>query len=197
MDRDRDSINIQLGQNSMVHLARNIEKPEHSQIRQRLAGQKAKEQIVLKDEAICMRNPFMNDEELIPAFFVGCTSPNRVYLCTPELAERFIKLQRGLQFYLTVLLMADLPKAPIELFVGFIGAIQFGDHWFRSKVVDMKNYPDVTVFLVDIALFLNVNARDILHLPDGLKTSPKTLLSCSFSGVRPHSGTVWDRKATQ
>jgi len=101
----------------MVHLAYNIEKPEHSEIRQQLAGQKAKGQIVLKEEAICMRNPFMNDEELIPAFFVGCTSPNAVYFRTPELAERFIKLQHGLQFYFKVQLRTDVPKAPIQLFL--------------------------------------------------------------------------------
>jgi len=83
LDGDIDSINLQVGQTSMADLiiSVNIEKPEHLQIRKQLAGRKAKEPIVLKDETMYTRNPIMNKEELalvVPAFFVGCTSPDDI-----------------------------------------------------------------------------------------------------------------------
>ncbi len=96
---------------------------------------------------------------LIPAFFVGCTSPSAVYFRTQELAKIFIKLQQDLRSYFGAQLV-DLSDGPTKLFVGFIGAIQSGDRWFRAKVVDVENYPETGVFLVAIALLLYVNAKD-------------------------------------
>jgi len=117
-------------------------------------------------------------------------------LRTPGLAERFIKVQHELRKYFGAQLI-DVSEESITLFVGFIGALQYDGQWFRVKVVDVEKYPDVAVLLFDIALSFNVNAREIRHLPDDLKTNPKTLLCFSFSGVRPSSGTIWSPKATQ
>jgi len=142
--------------------------------------------------------PIKNQEELtlISAIFVGCTSPNAIYLRTSELAESFIKLHHELQSYFQAQ-QISLCDAPVNLFVGFIGALQYGDQWFRVKVVNVDKYPDISVLLFDIALSLNVNAGEIHHLPGGWKTYPKTLLCFSFSGVRPPSGTAWGPEATE
>lgn len=200
LDGETDSINLQLGKTSMVQLELTIDLPKHSQIRKRLVEQEPKEQIVLvKGAIVSTRTPLPNHQEeltLIPAFFVGCISPNAVYFRTPKLAKRFIELQNDLRSHFEAQLM-HLPEGRIKLFVGFNGALQSGDRWFRAKVVDVGNYPEIGVYLVDVALFLYVNAKEILHLPDEFKTRPMTLLCLSFSGVHPPSGVDWDPKATK
>ena len=184
----------------MVQIDFIVNLPKHSQIRKRLAEQKAEEQIVSKEGTTTTRTPLPNHQELtlIPAFFVGCTSPNAVYFRTPKLANRFITLQHDLRSFFEAQLV-DLSEGPTKLFVGFICALQFDDRWFRAKVVDVENYPEIGVYLVDIAIFLYVNAKEILHLPGRFKTNPKTLLCFSFSGVCPPSGgsVDWDPKATK
>ncbi len=73
-------------------------------------------------------NPIKNQEELtlISAIFVGCTSPNAIYLRTPEFAEIFTKLHHELQSYFEAQ-KNSLCDAPVNLFVGFMGALQYGD----------------------------------------------------------------------
>ena len=85
----------------------------------------------------------------------------------------------------------------IHLKVGFVGAVKSQTIWYRVEVIDMANYPEIAVSLLDKPCFLKVHANIIRRLPEEMKRAHKMVLRCSLSRVFPLSGIEWNPKVTQ
>lgn len=187
----------------------NVELPEHYYIRQRLvsaigtAGHSiipptmivafppSSAAIEDKKIAIC----WTSEEELvIPVDFLECESPESIFFRTPGLMKQFVRLHNAVNSYFET--RKNSSDDPINFDVGYVCAVQSEDRWYRAVVVDVQEYPEIGVTLLDKGLCIKVDVNDIRRLPEGLKRAPRMILRCTLSDVYPLSGKEWGDQIT-
>ena len=102
-----------------------------------------------KKVAKCSR---FHEEETIPVTFVHCGSPENIFCRTPELVKKFIRLQSALRTFFSARKIPS-EETTIIFSIGLIYAVQYDGEWFRAEVVDIKEYPNITIFLLDVGCF--------------------------------------------
>lgn len=173
---DDDSINQQVGRTSMASFINKSPNKllEYSRIRENL----------------------LTSLMTHPVIFVDCKGPCSLYFRTPELMKEFIKIHNALQAHFAVNTEStEVPSINFEK--GFTCAVKYGQRWYRAVVADMEQYPSIGVSLLDKGDSCYVKADDIRRLPEELKGILSTVLCCSFDGIYPHSGTVWNEKIAE
>lgn len=132
------------------------------------------------------------DEISIPVRFVWCDSPHAIYFRTYEQRTQFDKLQIKLRNCLEGTKPIPIRKKN-KIEVGFKCAVYCDFDWWRAEVVDVEQFPDCSVLLVDKGYKRKVDLGDIYRLPPDLECYPRMILCCSLFGVYPPSGSTWDR----
>jgi len=133
--------------------------------------------------------PNVEEEMSIPITFVGCSSPEAVFFRNRELAKEFFSLQNALYVYFEA--HKESVEEPINFDVGFVCAVNCDGRWYRAEVMDMENYPEITVFLLDKGCSRTVSSTEIRRLPEGLDQTAATVICVSFSRIQPHPGSGW------
>jgi len=149
-----------------------------------------------EDEKRVAKCSGFQEEETIPVTFVHCESPENIFCRTPELVKKFIRLQSALRTFFSARKIPS-EETTIIFSIGLIYAVHYEGEWFRAEIVDIKDYPNITVSLLDVGCFRTVSSIDLHHLPEELTKLSKTVLCCSLHGIAPLCGTKWDVKATQ
>jgi len=134
-----------------------------------------------------------------PVTFIGARSPEALFFRTDELTDKFIKIQNALYNYFGGHQRGSvIDDESVSCDVGFVCAVQSDGRWYRAEVLENENHPDIVVYLLDKDLFVMVNAGEIRRLPEELTDIPRTVLSCSLSGIYPASGSLgWSHEVTQ
>ena len=150
------------------------------------------------DERGTKESTHLSHEEVsLLVSFVGCQSPSELLFRTTEMMQEFLKVHNALYTHFEVNGEASVTEEPIYFDVGFLCAVNHEGRWYRAQVVDMEQYPNVTVFLLDRGVTCNVAASEIRRIPGGLTRIPRTLIHCSLHGICPPSGNIWEEEVTQ
>ena len=200
---DSKSINLQVGGTIMARLGSNsIEFPEHYEIRRRLSAQRCMAYGPIIPSKISQieemsNSSMLNKEEVIisDVIFVRCLSPDALFFRTPELMKDFIRIQNLLFTYFEC--HRESVEEPINFDVGFLCAIQSERRWYRAAVIDVGEYPEISVYLIDKGLSRNIHASKIRRLPYGLDIVSRTVVQCALFKVYSPSGIIWDERVTQ
>ncbi len=147
-----------------------------------------------KQIAVC----WVNEEKMIiiPVLFFGCQSPESIFFHTPGLMKEFLKLQNTINSYFEAR-KDSLSDDPINFDVGYVCAVKRLRKWCRAEVVDVDEYPEIGLTLLDNGTSIKVNVKTIRRLPAGLNQAPRTILHCTLSDAYPLSGNEWDDHVTQ
>lgn len=198
------SINLQVGRTSMARLgSKIIELPEHYEIRRRLSAQRSMESdcpsipSTISQIKEISNNSKLNEEHAIisDVIFVRCESPDALFFRTAELMKEFLRIHNLLFSYFES--HKESIEETINFDVGFLCAIQSDRRWYRAEVIDVEEYPKITVCLIDKGFSRKVHASKIHRLPYGLDYVPRTLVQCSLSRLYPPSGTTaWNERVT-
>jgi len=150
-----------------------------------------------EDEKKISKFSGFQEEEKIPVTFVSCQSPESIFFRTPELVRKFIRVQDSLRSFFVSGRKVPSEEATVNFSIGLLCAVHHEGKWFRAEVMDIKYYPDIIVFLLDVGYSLKVSASYVHRLPEEYAKLPRTVLRCSLYGIGPLSETKLDGKATQ
>ena len=139
------------------------------------------------------------DHVILPVTFAGAQSPDALFFRTPELSGKFVQIQNALYNYFDCQHGESVMDGSISCAeVGFVCAVQFVGRWYRARVLDVENHPDVVLSLLDKGLSIMAHASQIRRLPEELADIPRTVLHCSLSGIYPSSASSgWSPEVTQ
>lgn len=149
-------------------------------------------------EGAKMESAKKEDLVIFPVTFIGARNPNDLFFRTPELADMFIKIQQALYACFCDQQFESAIQGSISCDIGYVCAVQSDGRWYRAKIVENVNHPDVVLSLLDKDLFVMVHVDEIRCLPMELTDIPRTVLRCSLYGISPAPGSSgWNPKVTQ
>lgn len=128
----------------------------------------------------------MKRSSSFPSVSLDWSHRNRFSSEPQELMKEFLKLQNTIDSYFET--QKDSTDDPINFDIGYVCAVKSLNKWCRAEVVDVEEYSEIGLTLLDKGFYTKVNVSNIRRLPVELNQAPKTILRCTLSDVYPLSG---------